>query len=227
MDKQIVELTDGVIGVVVPESSYMWTVVGNELLMVPHIGLSARKKYYDLPPGQWQILGLGNQLTEEQWKGIVGISHENVKIDWDVVEEWVYGNIYKDYELKDSLYYTATESGLSLLTSKGLKPQNTLILKKAIMTNDQIESAATDHASKYPEHLKTDIVLHYGLGIVRGLKEGREELAAKDKEIEDCKHKMSEMTKAGIDWCNEIREQKQKIERLTKIIFDFRISRPS
>lgn len=40
------------------------------------------------------------------------------------------------------------------------------------MTNDQIELAATDHASKYPEHLRTDIVLHYGLGIVRGLKEG-------------------------------------------------------
>lgn len=40
------------------------------------------------------------------------------------------------------------------------------------MTNDQIESAATDHASKYPEHLRADIVLHYGLGIVMGLKEG-------------------------------------------------------
>lgn len=100
------------------------------------------------------------------------------------------------------------------------------------MTNDQIESAATDHASKYPEHLRTDIVLHYGLGIVRGLKEGREELAAKDKEIEELRKSVSllhqsmvDAEKRGHDKAEEA--AKAEIEKLTKIILDFRTSRPS
>lgn len=132
MDKQVIQLLDGVIGVVVPESSYMWTVVGNELLMVPHIGLSARKKYYDLPPGQWQIVGLGNQLTEEQWKGIVEWYEDSNDSSYDPqYNETTYFNVFKDYVTGDEGEVdTATESGLSLLTSKGLKPENTLILKK-------------------------------------------------------------------------------------------------
>lgn len=43
-------------------------------------------------------------------------------------------------------------------------------------------------------------------------------LAAKDKEIEILRNKLSKTTKAGIDWCNEIRELKLEIEKRDKEI---------
>lgn len=130
MDKQVIHLLDGVIGVVVPDDAnsfgidhtgdifYEYDVVANENMRTGWIGLQS------LPPGQWQILGLGHQLTEEQWKGIV--------------ERQRGQGLYWHYNIRGSslgqygafLLDTATKSGLSLLKSKSLDPSTTLILKR-------------------------------------------------------------------------------------------------
>lgn len=76
-----------------------------------------------LPPGEWKILGLGKDLTKEQWS--------------EVVDKFNNGS-YRDYEHKVfdpcdeylPMYLSAPESGLSLLRSKGLQAENTLILIK-------------------------------------------------------------------------------------------------
>ena len=89
----------------------------------------------NLPPGSWQILGRGKELTEEQWKEIVP------RIDGDLA--WIpsyndpdsggHGFCYDDYESEDehTVYYTATESGLSLLKYKNVPIDNVIILVKA------------------------------------------------------------------------------------------------
>ncbi len=71
-----------------------------------------------LPPGQWQILSRASELTEEQWKGIVGWFELAGKVG------------YRDYSHDDPRFpfANATESGLSLLKSKGLNPDEVLIL---------------------------------------------------------------------------------------------------
>lgn len=123
MDKQIVELLDGVIGVVVPEDAnnfevYDNNVIGGKCLMYLRGNPDYACEYStNFPEGQWQILGLGNQLTEEQWEGVVDSKMEGREL-------------WKSYETSYTAFHNATESGLSLLKSKGLKPQNTLILKR-------------------------------------------------------------------------------------------------
>lgn len=90
-----------------------------------------------LPPGQYEIVGKGDQLTEEQWKGIVEV------VDYDIPPsagndfrgDW--RSAYRDYvslvETGCSEYpfvKTAIESGLSLLSSLSLKPEQSLIIKQ-------------------------------------------------------------------------------------------------
>lgn len=74
--------------------------------------------YIPLPPGNWQVIGLAKDCTEEDWKKIVRY------IPYGNLDRWV------DYEFKDSVCYKAKESGFSLLKSKGLSESNTLIIKK-------------------------------------------------------------------------------------------------
>lgn len=68
-----------------------------------------------LPPGNWIIVGIGKDLKEEQWKGII--------------EKGKDGICYKYYLPGDYLSTTSTESGFSWLRSHGAD-ETFLILKE-------------------------------------------------------------------------------------------------
>lgn len=79
-----------------------------------------------LPAGQWEILGKGDSLTEEQWVWVA-----TQVVGWSSVIYHNHTASGRDYrDIVEAAFSTATESGLSLLKSKGLKPENTLILKR-------------------------------------------------------------------------------------------------
>ena len=70
---------------------------------------------YVLPQGVWRIVGFANQLTDEEWSGIV--EHKNKR--------------YKDYRCTEppiKYFDRSTYSGKSLMESHGL--DNPLILEK-------------------------------------------------------------------------------------------------
>jgi len=129
------ELTDRSIAVEVPEGA--WRFYSNNGIASGKIGMDVSERLEDgslrmyahkcdLPPGSWSILGKGNEITEEQWKTIVGI-------EWfEDDDEYFY--IYEpDGKVRSNLFYdTAIESGLSLLKSKSLNPESIIILIKAI-----------------------------------------------------------------------------------------------
>lgn len=79
--------------------------------------------FISLQEGRYSILGRPEDLTEEQWKGIVERLNTFVGDNSQHID--VYVDYYKDYECQ-----TATESGLSLLKSKGLNPVEIIILIK-------------------------------------------------------------------------------------------------
>lgn len=77
------------------------------------------------PPGNYQIVGKGNEITDQQWEYIV-----------DYVRGGFFGHIYgwKDYNesgfsMDEPPLKTALMSGLSLIKSNGFNPSATLILK--------------------------------------------------------------------------------------------------
>ena len=63
------------------------------------------KNAIDLPPGNWQYLGLTHEITEEQWRGIVPID-------------------------KSKPFKTYTEYGHSLLSHLGVSREENRILLK-------------------------------------------------------------------------------------------------
>lgn len=71
-------------------------------------------------PGTWQIIGISKDLTEEQARGIV---------EYDAFYDG-----YKDYDTNnfhnDLPFISPLDSLHSLLTSKGLDPENSLIIQK-------------------------------------------------------------------------------------------------
>lgn len=102
----------------VPEDSLTvdWNITGKWIYLSP---LSFR---IEIPPGQYSIVGIAKDLTEEQWKGIVeqyGDGYEHYMSD-------------DQYEKSDriDLLATATLSGLSLLSSNGFEKDTCLILRK-------------------------------------------------------------------------------------------------
>ncbi len=76
--------------------------------------------HWRLPPGRWQLIGKGGELSEEQWKGIV---------ETEYIED--IGHFPIDYETEESDCSSYTESGLSLLRSHGMN-ENTIILKEKV-----------------------------------------------------------------------------------------------
>lgn len=120
----ITQLTENSIGVQVPEGSHGFMFSTEQLWLCAKPKQTWRRFFCELPEGNWKILGLGKDLTEDQWK--------------EVVEQQSGGlGRFKDYELTGSLadhgtyiLYSALKSGLSLLRSKGLQGENTLILIK-------------------------------------------------------------------------------------------------
>lgn len=81
-------------------------------------------KCFDLPEGNWSILGFSQDLKEEDWKRVVA-DYGGKLFDYDPKE---YPS-YTDYETIDhpfdsKFFDNATESGCSLLKSKGLYVEN-------------------------------------------------------------------------------------------------------
>lgn len=118
------QLTDKAIGVQVPEQAEFIHVEDMRdwefRLSYKDGGIWVHKEL----PGYYKILGRASRLTEDQWR--------------EVVEQQSGGlGRFKDYELTGSLanhgayiLYSALKSGLSLLRSKGLQGESTLILVK-------------------------------------------------------------------------------------------------
>ena len=72
----------------------------------------------DLPPGSWEIMGMGETLTESKWD--------------EVVKNNGWG-CYNNYKGKPDEIYTllsAIESGLALISSHKLTPTTALFLKE-------------------------------------------------------------------------------------------------
>ncbi len=83
--------------------------------------------YETLPPGTYSILFASKEAGEEDWKGVV----ERVS-GWENIIYYNYTASGRDYrDTVESAFHRATESGLSLLTSKGLDTnKNYLVIKQ-------------------------------------------------------------------------------------------------
>lgn len=66
-----------------------------------------------IPPGEWQIVGKADQLSEEQFAEIVRKK----------------GTMFKDYLINGEPYHSAKMSLDTLLLSLNLQPSTTIILK--------------------------------------------------------------------------------------------------
>lgn len=96
-DAELIQISNGRLG-------YMWMETWHENI---------------LPPGQWELIGVGRELTEGDWDKIVEREGKPIAgIDF-----------YKDYEDGGFIFAIATPSGLSLLQSLSLDP-GCVILKK-------------------------------------------------------------------------------------------------
>ena len=73
-----------------------------------------------VPPGTWQLLFLTRDATDSDWEKVV-------ERDSKYPEWW-----YKDYELKSPFCYNSTQSGHSLLRSKGLNLDKNYVLIEKI-----------------------------------------------------------------------------------------------
>lgn len=133
MDKQVTELTSKAIAVTIPpegniNNSYLWGYTNQWWVRYNTMPFPNRYKTHEikLPEGTWAIEGVGDRLTEEQWKGIV----ETVS-GWSKPIYYNYAASGRDYrDIVEAAFETATESGLSLLKSKGLNPSEIIILIK-------------------------------------------------------------------------------------------------
>ena len=71
-----------------------------------------------LPPGSWKIEGICSEVGEDVWRGIV--EPHNKRKGW-----------WRDYSgLQDEWLSIARESGLSLVKSKNLNGERTLLITK-------------------------------------------------------------------------------------------------
>jgi hypothetical protein len=88
---------------------------GNQIIYIAYWNTTVYNS--SLPPGEWEIVGLSKEMTEDKWKKVVrelpvGDRFENYSGDYPV---W---------------HHSATASGLSLMRHLGLdEKQNYLILK--------------------------------------------------------------------------------------------------
>jgi len=83
-------------------------------------------EFIPLPPGNWRILGLSNELTEEQQSEIVEIAKE--------VSYWDDPNdvFYVDYTVTDDTRYahTVQESYASFLSANKIEPNELLLIEE-------------------------------------------------------------------------------------------------
>ena len=102
------------------------TIDGREVVAWDSDGMSGYLA--ELPIGSWQILGRGNELTEDQWETVV---ESKVYYDGDPPGLGAV-KYYRDYpdDLEESCIFTAAESGQSLLASEDVDPSKVIILVK-------------------------------------------------------------------------------------------------
>lgn len=95
-----------ILAMMVPEGAKAWiNPYIKEYLHVGHIHGDAHS--LPLPEGNWQILGISTELTEEEWTNLLPIEVTNI-------QGFICGD-YIDYLDRNNYYETAKESGLSLL----------------------------------------------------------------------------------------------------------------
>lgn len=99
--------------------------------VVTRDGIGASVYSDNLPPGSWSILGKGNELTEDQCKGIVEEVVDN-KFQVKYRDYWQKEPTkYKwEKELKKMGFINALSSFESLLKSKNINPDSVIILIK-------------------------------------------------------------------------------------------------
>jgi hypothetical protein len=135
---RIINLPNGHLAVEVPAGSSNFSFDSSVEFWIRYYPQNHRDindtRIVELLPGQYEIVGKGDSLFNEQWAAIVP------RYDGDAA--WVpsyndpdsggHGYCYEDYmnPSEHSCVYTATASGLSLLSSLSLKPSAILIIKK-------------------------------------------------------------------------------------------------
>ncbi len=128
MTKEITQLTPKAIGVTVPvdaHSFYLIDAANKDNVQ----GLfwendKPSPPWIVLPDGNYSILGLGDKLSEEQWKEVL----EGEEVKYAGISVWP--DYTKEHHSWEAMPDTAKESGLSLLKSLSLTPETTLILIK-------------------------------------------------------------------------------------------------
>jgi hypothetical protein len=129
MTKEITQLTPQTIAVSVPldAGKFNLGILGHTNMLQYFEGDYPVYGLIELPPGNYSILGLGDKISEEQWKevGLETIVKPN---------EPLYYKIHVVEKDEDGHYSTATtnakKAGLSLLKSLFLNPSELLIIIK-------------------------------------------------------------------------------------------------
>jgi hypothetical protein len=88
-----------------------------------------RKLLYEAQ-GNWQIIGKGNELKEEQAEEITPCIYDDTPIEEDTDADMERGKIYECFDNSDFICFGPIESLNSLLRSLSLSPQTTLILQQ-------------------------------------------------------------------------------------------------
>lgn len=82
-------------------------------------------KVVTLPSGNYKLLGIAHELTEDVWRKIVKTNFRfNIK----------YNTLFLDYSTMHFKFKTATESGLSLLMADGIYAENPLCKNRPFIT---------------------------------------------------------------------------------------------
>jgi hypothetical protein len=131
----IVQLTDNAIAVTFPEGSWNYDLYQQgdqiELGYLHSFNKGKVKKgFIQLPLGNWSILGLSTQLSEEDWEKVVREKF------WIGGFGWMYTNYTDEVTLANEIwkrtgpFKTAAESGATLLASKGITSPVLILIKK-------------------------------------------------------------------------------------------------
>lgn len=123
--KNLTQLTDNIFAVEIPEDA-IYTRVFKDSSGEYLSGF--QEPLIPLPPGSYTLLFLSKEATEDDWKKVCDSDVGGGEIDEKIWLEWF------NYETDEYSFDTATESGYSLLRSKGLDPTK----QYTIIKNNQL-----------------------------------------------------------------------------------------
>lgn len=85
---------------------------------------------YDLPPGyKYELLGMLKDVSEDQWKGVLPLPIKHfLHKEKDIWEDYTYYT--KNAKTTNNVFYSATESGLSLCAYKGVTDGLWIVIKR-------------------------------------------------------------------------------------------------